>query len=330
MQTQIKTIDENSIAQAKELLLAGEVVGIPTETVYGLGGNAFDDSAVQKIFAVKGRPADNPLIAHVHEDYDLSRIIDYDTEIAKKLRAAFLPGPLTLVYPSTNKVSKYVSCGLNTLAVRVPAHTGAQTLLKAVNLPVVAPSANLSKHVSPTSAKHVFDDFSGRIPLILDGGESVGGIESTVCDVTGEVPVILRPGLITKEQIAAVCGDCLVYEHKGGAVKSPGVLYKHYAPKCETALFADVQEAKAFCWANADKKLAILCERAQVSELKAFSVYDLGAKPEEMAANLYALLRRAEKECELLVAIEPAEKGGVMDGVLNRLQKACTSKDIKH
>ena len=206
--TQILPIDDNSIAAAKELLLSGDVVAIPTETVYGLGGNAFDDGAVQKIFAVKGRPADNPLIAHVHKDYDLSAIIDCDNDNAKKLREAFLPGPLTLVYPSTGKVSRYVSCGLNTLAVRVPSHTGAQALLKAVNLPVVAPSANLSKHVSPTSAKHVYDDFSGAIPLILDGGEATGGIESTVCDVTGPVPVILRPGLITREQIAAVCGDC--------------------------------------------------------------------------------------------------------------------------
>ena len=330
MQTQIKKIDENSIMQAKQLLLGGEVVAIPTETVYGLGGNAFDDTAVQKIFAVKGRPADNPLIAHVHEGYDLSQIIDYDTEIAKKLRKAFLPGPLTLVYPSTGKVSKYVSCGLNTLAVRVPSHAGAQALLKAVNLPVVAPSANLSKHVSPTSAKHVFDDFSGRIPLILDGGEAIGGIESTVCDVTGDVPVILRPGLITQEEIAAVCGDCLTYEHKGGAVKSPGVLYKHYSPRCATALFIDVNEAKVFCRQNADKKVAVLCERAKVAEFEEIPVYDLGGTPKEMAANLYALLRKAEQECDLLVAIEPREKGGVMEGVLNRLQKACTSKDIQH
>ena len=330
MQTQIKKIEKNSIAQAKELLLSGEVVAIPTETVYGLGGNAFDDVAVQKIFAVKGRPADNPLIAHVHTDYDLSKIIDYDTEIAKKLRKAFLPGPLTLVYPSTGKVSKYVSCGLNTLAVRVPAHTGAQALLKAVNLPIVAPSANLSKHVSPTSAKHVFDDFSGLIPLILDGGDAVGGIESTVCDVTGEVPVILRPGLITQEEIAAVCGDCLVYEHKGGAVKSPGVLYKHYSPRCETALFSGVEEAKAYCQQNAGKRVAILCEHDKIDEFVDFLTYDLGGTPKEMASNLYALLRKAETECDLLVAIEPCERGGVMDGVLNRLQKACTSKDIQH
>ena len=168
MKTQIKPVNAESVAEAKNLIFDGNVVAIPTETVYGLGGNAFDDEAVKRIFEVKGRPNDNPLIAHVHMDYDLSKIIDFDPPYAKKLREAFLPGPLTLVYPSTGKVSPYVSCGLNTLAVRVPSHEGAQAFLKAVDIPIVAPSANLSKHVSPTSASHVYEDFEGKIPLILD------------------------------------------------------------------------------------------------------------------------------------------------------------------
>lgn len=310
---------------------------MPTETVYGLGGNAFDDDAVRQIFRVKGRPADNPLIAHVHAEYDLSQIIDYDTEIAEKLRAAFLPGPLTLVYPSTGKVSRYVSCGLNTLAVRVPSHAGAQALLKAVNLPVVAPSANLSKHVSPTSARHVYDDFSGQIPLILDGGDAEGGIESTVCDVTGEIPVILRPGLITREMIAAVCGECLVYEPKeysGEKVRSPGILYKHYSPKCETALFNETQTEQAIAFCNArlseNKRVGVLCERGVLTKFSGAIVYNLGQTPQEMAANLYGLLRKAEGECDLLIAVEPKQKTGVMEGVLNRLRKACVSADIPH
>ena len=230
MKTQIKSITPESLSEAKDIIENGGVVGMPTETVYGLGGNAFDDEAVKRIFEVKGRPNDNPLIAHVHSAYDLSKIIDFDPPYAKALREAFLPGPLTLVYPSTDKVSPYVSCGLNTLAVRIPAHEGAQAFLKAVDIPIVAPSANLSKHVSPTSARHVFEDFDGKIPLILDGGDSEGGIESTVCDVTGAVPVVLRPGLITREQIAAVVGECEEYVpdfSKTEKVKSPGLLYKH-------------------------------------------------------------------------------------------------------
>ncbi len=339
MRTYIKTIDTQSVEEAKALLLRGEVVAIPTETVYGLGGNALDDNAVRKIFEVKGRPNDNPLIAHVHTEFDLSKIIDYDPPYAKKLREAFLPGPLTLVYPSTGRVSPFVSCGLNTLAVRVPAHEGAQALLKAVDIPIVAPSANLSKHVSPTSAIHVFEDFEGKIPLILDGGACVGGIESTVCDVTGETPVILRPGLVTREQIAAVVGDCLEYTPdfaKGEKVKSPGVLYKHYSPRCKTALYTqeELDDAlRALAKAKGEGlRVCVLCERRWVNIFSkaGFAALDLGETEGEMASRLYELLRLAEKQCDLLVTIEPKKTGGVMTGVLNRLRKACNSIDIKH
>ena len=312
---------------------------MPTETVYGLGGNAFDDAAVQKIFAVKGRPSDNPLIAHVHEGYDLSKIIDYDPPYAKKLRDAFLPGPLTLVYPSKGKVSAYVSCGLDTLAVRVPAHEGAQAFLKAVDIPIVAPSANLSKHVSPTTAMHVYEDFEGKIPLILDGGACIGGIESTVCDVTGEVPVILRPGLITREMIAAVVGDCKEHTpnvEKGEKVKSPGILYKHYSPKCATLLFTreEIEKALAACATakTQGKAVAALCEEKYLSLFHAEGVktFNLGRTEAEMAQRLYELLREAEKVCDILITIEPTDNGGVMTGVLNRLRKACKSTDIPH
>lgn len=339
MRTEIRKIDAESLALAKEIILQGGVVGMPTETVYGLGGNAFDDSAVQRIFAVKGRPADNPLIAHVHTDYDLSKLIDYDPPYAKKLREAFLPGPLTLVYPSTGKVSKYVSCGLNTLAIRVPSHEGAQAFLREVGLPIVAPSANLSKHVSPTSAKHVLDDFNGLIPLILDGGECVGGIESTVCDVTGEEPVILRPGLVTQAMIADVVGSCGVYSPKfaaGEKVKSPGVLYKHYSPRCETKLFAATEKEKAILLCkemlSAGKKVAVLCEEDLINDFSAFDIatLNLGRTETQMANRLYALLREAEKLCDMLITVEPTLSGGVMTGVMNRLKKACTSVDVKH
>ncbi len=339
METKIKKICADSIAEAKTILSNGGVVAIPTETVYGLGGNAFDDDAVRKIFEVKGRPNDNPLIAHVHTGYDLSKIIDYDPPYAQKLREAFLPGPLTLVYPSTGKVSPFVSCGLDTLAVRVPAHEGAQALLKELDIPIVAPSANVSKHVSPTSAKHVLDDFEGKIPLILDGGSCEGGIESTVCDVTGEIPVILRPGLITREQIAKVVGDCLEYTpnfEKKEKVKSPGVLYKHYAPRCQTKLvpLSKVEEAVALCGRGKidGKRVAVMCEEKllPIFAQTGATVLNLGANESEMACRLYDLLRQAEKLCDLLITIEPADIGGVMTGVLNRLRKACNSTDIEH
>ena len=338
MQTKIENITPESLAKAKRIILDGGVVGMPTETVYGLGGNALDDTAVQKIFAVKGRPADNPLIAHVHQDYDLSKLIDYDPPYAKALREAFLPGPLTLVYPSTNKVSRYVSCGLNTLAIRVPAHAGAQAFLKEVDLPIAAPSANVSKHVSPTSAGHVYDDFNGKIELILDGGECIGGIESTVCDVTGEIPVILRPGLITQEMIAQVVGACEVYTPKlqsGEKVKSPGVLYKHYSPRCQTRLFladalGEAMEYAEDCMQKGER-VAFLCDSAVGRQITCpATVLELGSTPEEMAASLYARLREAERICERLIIIEPSEQSGKMVGVLNRLRKACASVDVPH
>lgn len=314
-------------------------MAIPTETVYGLGGNAFDDDAVKKIFEVKGRPNDNPLIAHVHSGYDLSKIVDYDPPYAKKLREAFLPGPLTLVYPSKNKVSPFVSCGLDTLAVRVPSHEGAQAFLREVGIPIVAPSANLSRHVSPTSAQHVFDDFNGKIPLILDGGNCEGGIESTVCDCTGEYPVILRPGLITREMIASVVGICGTYTpklEKGERVKSPGVLYKHYSPKCKTTLFGagESEQALLYCQEKQQKneRVAVLCEEQCLPTFEKAGVkcLNLGKTQAEMAMRLYGMLREAETLCDVLVVIEPTEKEGIMVGVMNRLQKACASEDVPH
>lgn len=335
METKIKTITDESLREAKDLIFSGEVVAIPTETVYGLGSNAFDDQAVKKIFEIKGRPNDNPLIAHVHADYDLSKIIDRDPPYAKRLREAFLPGPLTLVYPSEGKVSALVSCGLKTLAVRIPSHAGAQAFLRAVDIPVVAPSANLSRHVSPTSAEHVYDDFAGKIPLILDGGKSVGGIESTVCDVTGEYPVILRPGLITQEMIERVVGRCetLGELKKGEKAKSPGMLYKHYSPKCKTELYESdrMEEAKKRVLSG-QGRIAVLCEDGVSAffEIEGCTVLNLGKTEEEMAANLYGKLREAEKIADLLIAIEPKKQDGIMAGVMNRLKKACKSEDIAH
>ncbi len=339
MQTQIKQITPESLREAKKIIFDGGVVAMPTETVYGLGGNAFDDEAVKRIFEVKGRPNDNPLIAHVHTGYDISSIVDYDPPYAKKLREAFLPGPLTLVYPSKGKVSPRVSCGLDTLAVRVPSHEGAQAFLREVGIPIVAPSANLSRHVSPTSAKHVLDDFEGKIPLILDGGECTGGIESTVCDCTGDTPTILRPGLVTREMIAAVVGDCKEYVpdlKAGEKVKSPGVLYKHYSPRCKTLLFTpeNVENAISACLAESleNKGIAVLCEEKWISRFEKLHIksLDLGKNQAEMAMRLYKLLREAEKICDVLIVIEPTEKDGIMKGVLNRLHKACASEDVAH
>ena len=332
MRTEILPLGSDSLARAKELLLAGELVAFPTETVYGLGADARSDAAVENIYRVKGRPSDNPLIVHVHKDYDLSLLVEDDRSYAAKLREAFLPGPLTLVYKSRGRVSAKVSCGLDTLAVRVPSHPSAQEFLKYVGIPVAAPSANISKHVSPVSAQHVYDDLHGKIPLILDGGACSGGIESTVCDVTGDYPVVLRQGLVSREMIEIVTGKCGLYVPKAGEqVRSPGMKYKHYAPACRTCLFEADEIGKALtCFyrnRDAGMRVLILCEEAAADNFPSDSVLRLGNTAEEMAANLYALLRDAETKADMLIAVKPHARGGVMDGVLNRLCKACAGEE---
>lgn len=331
MNTEILAIDGRSLALAKSIINEGGAVAFPTETVYGLGANAFDTAAVENIFKIKGRPNDNPLIVHVHEDYDISALVDDIPVYAKALAEKFLPGPLTMVYKSKGKVSSAVSCGLDTLAVRIPSHEGARKFLKYINLPIAAPSANVSKHVSPTAAQHVYGDLKGRIPLILDGGPCSGGIESTVLDCTGEIPVVLRSGLVTREMIAEVAGDCGVYVMKGNEpARSPGMKYKHYSPRCRTMLFSsnDVERARSAYETEraAGVKTVILCESGISGRFKNAKVLDLGASGEEIAKNLYLKLREAEDIAELLVVVAPEERGGVMTGVMNRLEKACGSK----
>lgn len=329
METVISGITRESLAEAKKILLSGGAVAFPTETVYGLGADARSDAAVENIYRIKGRPQDNPLIVHVHLDYDLESLVYDDKPYAKILRKTFLPGPLTLVYRSKGKVSGRVSCGLDTLAVRVPSHPDAQAFLRFVDLPIAAPSANISKHVSPVSAEHVYYDLNGKIPLILDGGACSGGIESTVCDVTGDYPVVLRQGLVSREMIERAVGRCEVYVPKEGEqVRSPGMKYKHYAPKCKTCLFDDPKAAVA-AFADLKKqgnRVYVLCESKYAGMFSSENVLDLGRTPEEMASRLYSLLRQGEKVADVIVAVRPQEQGGVMAGVLNRMNKACAGE----
>ncbi len=332
METIIAPVTNESLAEAKRILNEGGVVAFPTETVYGLGADARRDDAVAKIYRVKGRPSDNPLIVHIHKDYDIEKLVLDDRPYVKKLREAFLPGPLTLVYPKReDSVCARVSCGLDTLAVRVPSHEGAQRFLKYVDMPVAAPSANTSKHISPVSAMHVYEDLRGKIPLILDGGRCSGGIESTVCDVTGEKPVVLRSGLVSAEMIAEVAGSCGTYVPKEGEqVRSPGMKYKHYAPRCETRLFksGEVRAAQAefACLQAEGKRVFVLCEDALCGLFPRGCVLDLGRSEREMAANLYELLHEGEQAADVIVAVMPQKKDGVMAGVINRLAKACANE----
>ncbi len=335
MKTKICKIDGRSLALAKSIIENGGAVAFPTETVYGLGANALDTAAVENVFKIKGRPNDNPLIVHVHKDYDLNSLVDFVPDYAKALARAYLPGPLTMVYKSRGKVSPAVSCGLDTLAVRIPSKCGAQEFLKYVGLPIAAPSANLSRHVSPTTAEHVYRDLKGKIELILDGGASEGGIESTVLDCTGSVPAILRSGLVTREMIAKVAGDCAEYVPKDGErVRSPGMKYRHYSPDCRTALYAYKDRASAvervLNERAAGERAYLLCDSSVAAEagkrIMKEHILDLGKTGGEIAASLYGKLREAEDVATLLVAVAPMEQDGVMTGVMNRLNKAFGSK----
>ena len=327
MKTQILQIDEHSLRLAKKILTDGGVVAFPTETVYGLAANAYDSAAVESIFSIKGRPNDNPLIVHVHTDYDLSELVTDIPEYSQLLAKAFLPGPLTMVYKSKQRVSAAVSCGMDTLAIRIPSHEGAQRFLRYVDMPIAAPSANVSKHVSPVTAEHVYDDLNGKISLILDGGKCVGGIESTVLDCTGEAPCVLRSGLVTREMIAAVVGECDEYVMKDGErVRSPGMKYKHYSPKCQTVLFNFDNKAEAFKYyhekISAGVAAYLMCDDSVVQEFDGKNILNLGKTENEIAANLYDKLREGERVADLIIAIAPQKQDGVMVGVMNRMKKA--------
>ncbi|MBQ3219666.1 MAG: L-threonylcarbamoyladenylate synthase, partial [Clostridia bacterium] len=213
-------------------------------------------------------------------------------------------------------------------AVRIPSHKGCQEFLRAVDKPIVAPSANLSKHTSPVTAKHVYDDLNGKIELILDGGKCLGGIESTVLDVTGKVPRILRAGLITKEMIENLVGACEIAEHKDtDKVRSPGVKYRHYRPKCETALFNEGDLKKAvelYEKALAENKTPyIMCENRLKEKFIGKNLLLLGDNEKEIASNLYDKLLEGEKKADLIIAIEMPREDGIYLGIMNRLRKSC-------
>ena len=327
METTILKINDESLRLAKDLILSGELVAFPTETVYGLGALATDGEAVKKIFEVKGRPQDNPLICHVHENYDINKLVVIRQEYALKLKKAYTPGPLTMVFESKNVVCKEAVAGGDTLALRIPSNIGAKKFLTFINEPIVAPSANLSKHVSPVTAEHVYKDLKGKIRLILDGGKSEGGIESTVLDVTESVPRILRAGLVTKEMIEKVAGACVFAEHKAGdKVKSPGVKYGHYLPTCEIKGFSENNYKSAFFFYDEITKKgvkAVILAEDKICKLSGDrNKINLGVNGLETASNLFYDLRLAEEKFDYIVAVLPENKGGVYDGILNRFEKA--------
>ena len=308
--------DRAAVARAASVLQRGGLVAFPTETVYGLGANALQESAVARIFAAKGRPSYNPLIIHVADVHGARALATDWPDIAEQCAAAFWPGPLTLVLPKQSRVSHIVSAGLQTVAVRIPAHPVAQALLHAADLPVAAPSANRSTQVSPTTAAHVEKSLGAAVDLILDGGPTRVGIESTVLDVSGRVPVLLRPGGISKEQLEALIGPVTLHQghNASQARRSPGMLDRHYAPRAEFRLFTGGSEPETVP-ANTGALLL-------TSQLAVQHPVDMPADPAEYARRLYAELHRLDDlGCELIL-VERVPQAPEWAGVRDRLRRA--------
>ncbi|WP_026672792.1 L-threonylcarbamoyladenylate synthase [Alkalihalobacterium bogoriense] len=317
------------IKEAALLINQNEIIAFPTETVYGLGGNAKNDEAIKKIFAAKGRPSDNPLIVHVATMEQAAQLVINQPEYGTKLMEVFWPGPLTLVFNGGKDVSPYVTAGLETIALRIPDHPVALALLEEANLPVAAPSANTSGKPSPTVAKHVKDDLYGCISGIIDGGDTGVGVESTVVDCTGDYPMILRPGGITKEQLEAVVGRVDVDEalsQQNVAPKSPGMKYTHYAPNADFILVENKEVIGELIHSKQQQgfRVGVLTTEEQKDKYKADVVICCGYRTDlaTVAKRLYDSLRTFnEKEVDIIYS-ETFPKVGVGVAIMNRLEKA--------
>ena len=343
MNTRVLAPTDETLGLAAELLRGGQLVAFPTETVYGLGANALDSAAVLRIFAAKGRPADNPLIVHIHAREQLDELCDASAS-AGKLMDAFWPGPLTLIMPRRAAVPDAVTAGLDTVAVRMPSHPVARRLLEVCGLPIAAPSANRSGKPSPTAARHVLDDMNGRVPLILDGGNCDVGLESTVVDMSGDRPCILRPGGVTKAMLEAVIGEVGVAGSvlrplkPGEAALSPGMRYKHYAPAGQVTL-VEGEEAEVTAALRAlhrqataeGRKACVMCFSEHVPALKDCSPHDIGSRdnPSEVARRLFDTLRRLDDEGMDAIFSEVMPPEGVGLAVMNRLGRAAGFRSVR-
>lgn len=320
---------EQALEKGAALIASGEVVAFPTETVYGLGADAFNENAVKKIFEAKGRPSDNPLIVHIADKSGLAGLVEDVSDGAKAVMDKFMPGPITVIMKKSGKVPLSVTAGLDTVGIRMPSHEVARAFIKRCGTPIAAPSANRSTHISPTSAEHVFEDMDGRIPLIIDGGECEVGIESTILDMSTDVPTILRPGAITAEMLAKVLGAVKTFTGKVVVAKAPGMKYKHYAPSCETVVATTVKGATE-AYDEAEKKglkPVIIAKSSTCAMLGGRTHIDVGATDKDICRNIYAALHRGEKIAGFIVC-EHFGNEGVCGSVMNRVMKSAGGKTV--
>lgn len=347
MKTKIIQLDEEHIDQAAmeeagRVICAGGLVAFPTETVYGLGGDALNAASSGRIYAAKGRPSDNPLIVHIADMDGLEKITAQVPEIALRLADRFWPGPLTMIFKKADCVPHATTGGLDTVAVRMPFNKIARELIRASGRYIAAPSANLSGRPSPTDAKHVIQDLYGRVDMILDGGESDIGLESTIIDLSGERPVILRPGYITEEMlgelIAGIETDKGILDMNSDiAPKAPGMKYRHYAPKGSLAIVEGEQE-QVTAYINSrleehkaeGKRTGVIATDETAAGYRADSVKSVGKRGDEstIAKHLFRILREFDDEEIQIIYAEAFESTGVGCAIMNRLLKAAGHKVI--
>lgn len=327
-------IDQQVIRRAGEIIRQGGLVAFPTETVYGLGADALQPQAAKKIYAAKGRPSDNPLIIHVAQWPAVERIARRVPESARLLAEKFWPGPLTMILPKAECVPYETTGGLDTAAVRMPDHPVALALIAAAGGYVAAPSANVSGRPSPTRAEHVKEDLEGRIDMILDGGPVGIGLESTIVDLSGEIPMILRPGAISQEMLAQVIGKVemdqgLLEEHTDLRPKAPGMKYRHYAPKAKL-IVVDGQSEQVIEKINAlvaqmePSKAGIICTEETLNQYPHGVVKSLGTRENEesIARNLYNILREFDQSEVEVIYSEAFQTPKMGQAIMNRLLKA--------
>ena len=323
--------DPNTPAVAAELIRRGELVAIPTETVYGLGANGLDEEAVAKIFLAKGRPQDNPLILHVAEGRDMEKFCHSIPESAYRLAEAFWPGPLTMVLPARDCVPRRTTGGLSTVAVRCPDNAVTRQIIRLAGVPVAAPSANLSGKPSTTTAAHVLHDHDGKIAAVVDGGSCRVGVESTIVDLTEDRPRLLRPGGITPEQLTAILGDLVVDKavtaqiDKDAVVKAPGMKYRHYAPDSEVIIVSGSREAAAgYIHRHFQPGDRVLCfeEELPLYADCAPLAYGKESDVNTLSAGLFSALRELDDPSISRIYARCPVGGGVAYAVQNRLKKA--------
>lgn len=347
MRTQIIKLDENNpdinaLEEAGRIIKEGGLVAFPTETVYGLGGDALNPDSSRKIYAAKGRPSDNPLIVHIADFDDIYKIVKDVPESAKKLAKAYWPGPLTMRFMKSDAVPDTTTGGLDTVAVRMPDNPIALAFIKAAGGYIAAPSANTSGRPSPTLAQYVAEDMDGRIEMILDGGQVGIGLESTIIDLAEGTPTILRPGYITREMLSEVLGQVdvdptIMSADSGVAPKAPGMKYRHYAPKADlTIVEGELDKVVAYINKQAEElsdrgeKIGVIGTDNTVGRYLTGNIKNVGNRDEEetVARELYRVLREFDDEDVTVIFSESFERKGIGHAIMNRLLKAAGHKVV--